>query len=340
MGSWNHTCFLSNLSVGAGTDVALMTLIQTEPQMGSCRPTEHYYYPAPVMIYGEYDDYGGVENCHGSEINYLLSEFVDNQTIKDDVDIEKFTRLGDQGGLHFVHRNVGSFHNTLKGEDNPKICVQQVVINMNILGRFLDQYYFTDYNILKDPEKGCSQDNYIPINYEFVCDLIPGYIQELKEYYAKDAAGVAEAKKHGMKTAHISNLHFDPVPNLEWNDNNVLGRWLHSFATDVGTEFFKRSYVTRIQALAEANKDEELTSCLQEFCKYMMIYSYMNYARRVYIRPQCSSQENDPIAHKLMAEITLAEIERQRIEWEEEDYPDDMWDPKREVFMEQCEIKF
>lgn len=337
MGCWNHTCFLSNLSIGAGTDVALMTLVHTDPGMGSCRPTEHYY-PAPVMIYGKYDDYGGVENCHGSEIDYLLNEFKSNQTIKDSVDIEEFTRLGDQGSLHFIHRNVGSFHKSLKGEDNPQISVQHVVVDMHILNALLEHYYFTDYHILKDPEKNAGEDNYVPINYEYLCNLIPAYIKELKEYYAKDAKGVAESKKAGL--IPISNLHFDPVPNLDWKNPDILGRWLHSFSKDVGVDFFKRSYLDRIKTLAEANKDEELTSCLQEFCKYSMIYSYMNFSRRVYIRPQCSSQETDPIAHRIMSEITLAEIERQRIEWEEEDFPDDAWDPKREVFMEQCKIEF
>ena len=39
-----------------------------------------------------------------------------------------------------------------------------------------------------------------------------------------------------------------------------------------------------------------------------------------------------------MAEITLAEIEQQRIEQEDEDFPDDAWDPKRKVFMEQISL--
>lgn len=314
-----------------------MTLVRTDPDMGSCRATEHYY-PAPVMIYGEYDDYGGMENCHGSEIDYLLSEFTTNQTIEDSVDIEEFTRLGDQGSLHFIHRNVGSFHKSLKGEDNPQIGVQHVVINMRILEQLLEHYYFTNYHILKNPEKDCSQDNYVPINYEYLCNLIPAYIKKLKEYYAKDAESVASAKEAGHSASLFSNLHFDPVPNIDWKDPNILGRWLHSFAKDVGVDFFKKSYLDRIQALTENNEDEELTSCLQEFCKYIIIYSYMNFARRVYIRPQCSSQETDPIAHRIMAEITLAEIERQRIEWEEEDFPDDAWDPKRELFMEQISL--
>ncbi len=115
MGCWNHTCFLSNLSISAGEEMALMTLIQTRPGMGSCRPTEHYY-AAPVMIYGKYDDYGGMENCHGTEIEYLMQEFIDSHTLEEGMSVEDFTREGDAGGLYFA--DVNTFHQKLKTGKN------------------------------------------------------------------------------------------------------------------------------------------------------------------------------------------------------------------------------
>ncbi len=305
-----------------------MTLIKTRPEMGSCAPTEHYY-PAPVMIYGKYDDYGGMENCHGSEIDYLLKEFIDNYTLEEGTSAETFTRTGDSGGLYFA--DINTFTKKLKGKKDAGIPVQHAAIKMSVLNRFLDQYYFTNYHILKnpDPEKKFDQDNYVPINYEFLCNLIPAYIIKLKEHihYDEDDPG-------------LRRIIWEPVPNPDWEDPDILGRWIHSFTKDVVQDYYRGSFTDRLQELARNNKDEELTSCLQEFCKYMLIYSYMNFARRVYIRPQCSSQETDPIAHVLMANITLDVVEQQRIEWEKEDYPEDMWDPKREVFMEQCEIDF
>lgn len=303
--------------------MALMTLVQTDDRMGGCKPTE-FYYPAPVMIYGKYDDYGGMEDCYGSEIGYLLKEFVDGHTLGENVGVEEFCRLGDQGLLHFVDKNA--FHQKLKGDANARVRVQQVAVNLRVLNRFLDEYCFTNYHILRDPTKPpSSPNNYVPINYKFLCDSIPAYIKRLKEHL------------HSDDTLTYPLL---PIPDPDWNDPDILGRWLHDFSRDVCYDFFRKSYINRLQTLARNNEDEELTSCLQEFCKYMMIYSYMNYSRRVYIRPQCSSQETDPIAHKIMAEITLAEIEQQRKEWEEEDFPDDMWDPKYEIFMEQCEFTF
>jgi len=323
MGCWNHTCFLSNLSISCGEDMALMTLMKTKSDMGACRPTE-YYYPAPVMIYGKYDDYGGMENCYGSEIEYLLQEFIDNHTLEEDTSVEAFTSIGDSGGLYFADLNT--FHKKLKGEKNAGIPVQHVAIKMSVLNRFLDQYYFTNYHILENPGLGAEekfkQDNYIPINYKFLCDLIPAYIEKLKKHIVDDS------------------LLFDLVPDPDWKDPDILGRWIHNFTRDVGQDFYRKSFPDRLRILAINNEDEELTSCLQEFCKYIMIFSYMNQARRVYIRPQCSSQETDPIAHKLMSEITLNVIEHEQIEQEKEDYPEDMWDEKRQVFMEQCELDF
>ncbi len=142
MGCWNHTCFLSNLAITHGEEMALMTLIQTKPEMGACRPTE-YYYPAPVMIYGKYDDYGGMENCHGSEIEYLLQEFIDNHTLEEGTSAEVFTTTGDSGDLYFS--DINTFTKKLKGEKNAGIPVQHVAIKMSVLNRFLDQYYFTNY---------------------------------------------------------------------------------------------------------------------------------------------------------------------------------------------------
>ena len=45
-------------------------------------------------------------------------------------------------------------------------------------------------------------------------------------------------------------------------------------------------------------------------------------------------------AQETMAQITLEAAEQQRREWEEEELPEDMWDPVREVFMEQAGFEF
>ena len=250
--------------------MALMTLVQTRPEMGACRPTE-YYYPAPVMIYGKYDDYGGMENCYGTEIEYLLQEFIDNHTLEEDTSVEVFTTTGDSGGLYFADLNT--FHKKLKGEKNAGIPVQHVAIKMSVLNRFLDKYYFTDYHILKDTsidaddEKRFEQDNYVPINYKFLRDAIPAYIAKLKEHIKYDEDDPA-----------LRRMILDPVPAPNWDDPDILGRWIHSFTRDVAQDFYRSSFIDRLQTLARNNEDEELTSCLQEFCKYMLIYSYINYS--------------------------------------------------------------
>jgi len=295
-----------------------MTLIESERGYFSLQPTEHYY-PAPVMIYGTYDDYGGMENCHGTETEFLLKEFIDKHLLDEDIDAHEYSRKGDAGGLYFT--NPHTFNKALKGDKDPHIPVRHVVIKMSVLNRFLERYHFTDYHIKDD------KDNYIPINYEYLCNLIPDYIEKLKLH-----------RKAGVDDKFM--LSMDPIPNPEWKDPDVLGKAISHFVKELGTDFYRQSSLKRLIALAEADDDEALTNFIKEFCKYFLIYSYMNYARRVYIRPVCSSQETDPKAQKLMAEITLEMVEHQRIEWEREDFPDDAWDEKRQVFMEQCELSF
>lgn len=299
MGCWNHTCFLSNLSITCGEEMALMTLIQTEPEMGAYGAVEHYY-PAPVMIYGEYDDYGGMEKCYGSEIDYLLKEFVDNHTLNDNISVEEFTRIGDQGGLYFSDVNV--FHQKLKGNKNAGIPVQHIAIKLCVLNQLLDQYHFIDYQI-KD-----SKDKYVPINYEFLCDLIPTYIKKLKKH----------VEKNENNDPIFNRLNWEPVPPIMWNDSDILGKLLQNFINDVGRDFYRDSFKNHLHTLVKNNNDEGLINILKEFCKYSIIGSYMSYSRRVFIRPQCSSQETNPIAQKLMAEITLDVIEQEKEKFSED----------------------
>jgi hypothetical protein len=71
MGCFNVACSVSNLSIGAGTRVAFVPLWPNvypkdgvhilQPQ-ASLIYSHCFYYPVCLPIFGEYDDYGGVEN--------------------------------------------------------------------------------------------------------------------------------------------------------------------------------------------------------------------------------------------------------------------------------------
>lgn len=78
MGCFNVACSVSNISIGAGTKVAFIPLIPTymdstngavvlSPNSMLTYPTA-IFEPATMPIFGEYDDYGGVENVERNQV--------------------------------------------------------------------------------------------------------------------------------------------------------------------------------------------------------------------------------------------------------------------------------
>jgi len=312
MGCWNHTCMLSNLPVKYGEEIATIILTQTREGYANC-DSRRDWCPAPVMYYGKYDDYGGSENCHGAAIPYILNEFLRNQpTVEEGKeqafdDIEKFSRMGDAGELVLCGNNNG----------NVKQPVRLAVIKQSVLDRLLERYYFTSYHLTT------STGEEVKITYKYLCGTIPLYVAKLKEHMAD-----AELRSWNL------------LPDVDWDDTDILGSWLGHHERDVVVQFFRLSFIHRLRTLVAPGNDEELTAMLEEFCKYMIILSFMTTARRTYTHATGGSQDMGTDAQETIAQITLEAAEQQRREWEEEDFPDDAWDPVREVFMEQAGFEF
>ena len=62
MGCWNATCNISNLPIYAGDEIVLIPLIQTtkDAEFNVCYPTDNFV-PYAFPVFGQYDDYGGIE---------------------------------------------------------------------------------------------------------------------------------------------------------------------------------------------------------------------------------------------------------------------------------------
>ena len=71
MGCWNATCNVSNLPIFWGDKVVLIPLVKVsskETKFNPCYPTDNFI-PLGFPIFGEYDDYGRLENTHTSAWN-------------------------------------------------------------------------------------------------------------------------------------------------------------------------------------------------------------------------------------------------------------------------------
>ena len=73
MGSWNGTCAVTNMHVHSGQDVVVFMLLENHRKKSFCYENA-LYDVCPIPFYGEYNDYGAVENCHGFGLPIVVEE--------------------------------------------------------------------------------------------------------------------------------------------------------------------------------------------------------------------------------------------------------------------------
>ena len=96
MGCWNGTCGLSNLPILSGEKVVLFVLKHQKHAEtnsgGFCYPWDQWF-PISMPIYGEYNDYGGVENFTGPHEMAFTHLMSDNINFKIDEEELNHNRL-------------------------------------------------------------------------------------------------------------------------------------------------------------------------------------------------------------------------------------------------------
>lgn len=73
MGCWNTTCGISGLPIHSGEDVVVFLLTQNRYSfMQNFVWNTTYFEPCLLPFYGQYNDYGAVEECHGPGLPLLI----------------------------------------------------------------------------------------------------------------------------------------------------------------------------------------------------------------------------------------------------------------------------
>jgi hypothetical protein len=70
MGSWSVYCGMSNIAITSGHQCVFLPLKKNPRESDNYLP----YVPATLPIFGEYDDYGGIENIEENENTKLIAE--------------------------------------------------------------------------------------------------------------------------------------------------------------------------------------------------------------------------------------------------------------------------
>ncbi|KKN06306.1 hypothetical protein LCGC14_1078610 [marine sediment metagenome] len=112
MGSFNVACSISNVSIGAGDPVAYIPLEKARYRyhIGDGNDmliyTHCFYAPVTLPIFGEYDDYGRVENIEKNRNTEIIEEFFGIPIDKVISIKEKGPAVGTISSGMFVHRKI------------------------------------------------------------------------------------------------------------------------------------------------------------------------------------------------------------------------------------------
>ena len=301
MGCWNETCFLTNVPICWGDEIVAIPLMKTSGGMGDCRPTKHYH-PTLAFIYGKYDDYGGIEDPLCAMPEYVLSELACES-------IEKLVNIE----TNIVIPSVGRFVDTLSGEKKTHCDGEITYIRKHAFENLLKSFGRDDYK-------------YGGITYDSLVGEIPRYYKDFRSYIDN--------------LSDEFDLHWHPVPEREYENSYMLRSYVDAHRQDSVYEAFRRSFVKELQEFVKADDYDSFETLLKEFCKMMILYLYMDDCRRLFLPNRGYSQNTETDAQKLTAKLIIEEADVLQARWEEDDLPEDAWDPVREVYMEQCEIKF
>lgn len=329
MGCWNETCVVSNLPVTYGDEVAMTVIIRNDD--GEWFRPNSLFYISPIMFYGEYNDYGTGENCHGLGLDFTIDEYHNykntlDKSLEPDELVEKIAR--DELKFH----DVKTFKASLMGyEDSDKIS-RLGFIRKDVLDRILTDFSWKDTFYEKDEHESFI---YETINYQYYLDCIPATIETFKKFYEEKAVLIAALKTAGT-TKGLSGSLFDMMPESDMYDKNVLVKWISAHVKESGRQPFHKSIGEKIRELAEANKDDELTAFLTEFSKYVMLYRFMMETRKVFTPQPNTSQDVDTDAHRFFAKMTTDVADEMAKKYDDESE----WDPVRKVHIQQCELEF
>ena len=240
MGSWNHTCAVSNLHITAGQEVVVFMLLENKDAKTFCYGNAMYDV-CPVPFYGEYDDYGAVEDCHGFGLNIVVEALRDRlyrfgqgpnsshdcEVNKDNFSIEKLFEADHEDRLGIEHKSYWDSDayqrcelENKRDEDGltesqqfeldrlaSKIKkedtfrrVTHVVIHGDIFKAIMEKWYIEDYVGDGKGDKGYGN-NYRHLYFKDMIDSMPEYIRRTREAKEKSDAEFAAMSAQDIASA-------------------------------------------------------------------------------------------------------------------------------------------
>ncbi|MGZ8924474.1 MAG: hypothetical protein ACXW2E_01190 [Nitrososphaeraceae archaeon] len=298
MGCWNHTCALTKLPVMYNEPVYVFWLLKQDRQykQSYCYANE-FWDPLIFHFEGEYDDYGGVKNCHGPMLEPFLkfvksylyemeegeNKYHDVPIKKESLTIDTLFKYNHEGRL-FLRQDK-----CLKYLNN-RSELRHVVIRKQVLDKLLDEYTITTYS---NPEN-----EYITTNYN---ELV-----ESGRLYLDDLANQFNTNSELAKYTTCSSFGFG---------QNLFNDWIEG----TNISHIRRYLNLWLNADIEAHNYEDAKYLIQQVCTLLWLSSFMSDTRQMW-HPQVGvgSQEYNTNSYELLNDIIQSEIKTIKELYDEE----------------------
>jgi hypothetical protein len=317
MGCWNKTCGLSNLHITAGTPVYTFVLeYRTLPVDDFCYSTS-LFRPLLLPFVCEYDDYGGGENSSGLSFQLIMNSIKrdlvevplgDNQYHDIAVTREEF---GERLFFESVHEGRLQIKSPYSAEPtNLTFTMFRKDVVDSILERQVMQRY------VGGGKGTCGWDNnYVRYRFSDVIADIPRLLEDVQSKLIEDSHRGLLMGLRSLMGSDYDNLTLDYL-----TENNS-----YRYSSIVNISSLMRDGFENGSPVAMQRLQEVLT----EYIRGVVIDQFMHRARKTWIPGgHEGSQSTSSGALRLLSEVTLWAIDRERAEWLEANGELDESDPE------------
>lgn len=318
MGSWNGTCGLTQMPIVDGDKVVLFPVMKNKHADnggGGFTYAHNQYSAISLPLYGEFDDYGGIENISKNE-NFVLDHFVKLAKRKlftiDEKKLEREKSCFDKT-ITETPRNVKELVDSFMREPIYK-GLGYMLVHASVYQKVVDEMSKrTGYG-----EKTTKRETYKKEANEFLNE----YEKILSEVPSleKELAKSREIRKTDPENKEALKVMMKVMAKLEVTYGNFENHFerngfVQYYSEHTPNSMMKREMLLRLTEEPREGREE----LIQQYVDLLLFDIAMGYMRKMWT-PQCGagSQGSEYYLHKIIAESVI-EKERQVVEeWFEE----------------------
>jgi len=333
MGSWNHTCAISNLHIHAGQDVVVFLLLKNNNNGdGSFCYGNALYDVMPIPFYGKYDDYGGVEECHGFGLPIILEElkgrlykfgqgpndYHDCEVTPENLTVEKLfeadheNRLGIQdhsswnqddysiGKLEELRLEKGltdsqQFELDRLAAKIKKVDTYRQVTHVVVHGdifKAITEKWYIEDYVGEGKGTTGYNNNYNHIYFKDLVGFIPAYIDKKRAAVEEHERKLAEMGGDPATARQLFRL-LAQLDREDWNSPNLAARWLNYLKSAGSSNVWDFINVDEhVSEYLEKKDWDGLSKFAYEVLTAAWVNSFMSYTRKIWVKQTGQGSQN------------------------------------------------